>query len=61
MKIIFLLPLTIFVWMVGWVFYVIGDQRMSTENINQKIVTSLKEKDQEEEHLREPTPQKVVA
>ena len=59
-KIIFLFPIIIFVWMVGWVFYVIGDQRRSTENTSQRIITSLSE-DQEEEHLREPTPQKVVA
>ena len=60
-KIIVLLPITIFVWMVGWILYVIGDQRRSTEKSHQKIITLLHEKDHEEENLREPSQQKVVA
>jgi hypothetical protein len=47
--------------MVGWVLYVIGDQRKETETAHQRIITALKEKDREEENRRESSPQEVLA
>ncbi|PVX26075.1 MAG: hypothetical protein CW691_02600 [Candidatus Bathyarchaeum sp.] len=39
-KIIVLLPLTIFLWMIGWTLYWVGDQGMSSGNVQQTPIDS---------------------
>lgn len=39
-KIVILLPLTIFLWMVGWTLYCIGEQRMTSGTAQHKKVKS---------------------
>ncbi|HDQ07136.1 MAG TPA: hypothetical protein ENN36_10520 [Candidatus Bathyarchaeota archaeon] len=43
-RIIALLPLTIFLWMTGWTLYWIGAQRMSSRTAKKKSPTAFKKR-----------------
>jgi len=58
-KIIVFLPLTIFLFMTGWILYCIGDQRTSSTTA-QKEARNIFEKRVCEEKL-EASPQQIVA
>jgi len=52
-KIIVLLPLTIFLWMTGWTLYWVAAQRTSSRTAKKKIM--------KETTLRESSPQQILA
>lgn len=56
-----LLPLTIFLWMIGWTLYWIGDQRMSSRTAQKKTITSFEKEDYERETLKEDSSKKILA
>jgi len=60
-RIIVLLPLTIFLWMVGWTLYWIGDQRMSSRTAKKKTITSFEKEDYERNNMKEASPKQIVA
>jgi len=60
-RIIVLLPLTIFLWMIGWTLYWIGDQRMSSRTAKKKTIQISKKGTFERETLKEDSPQQILA
>lgn len=58
---IILLPLTIFIWMIGWTLYWIGDQRMSSRTAKKKTITSFEKEDYTRNIMREESPEQIVA
>jgi len=52
-RIIVLLPLTIFLWMTGWTLYWIGDQRILSRTAKKKIM--------KETMLKEASPKQILA
>jgi len=60
-RIIVLLPLTIFLWMIGWTLYWIGDQRMSSRTAKKKTIQISKKGTFERETLKEDSPKQIVA
>jgi len=57
--IIFLLPLTIFLWMTGWTLYWIGAQRMPSRTAQKKTIKISKKWTCERKNLKEASPQQV--
>jgi len=60
-KIIVLLPLTIFLWMTGWALSWIGAQRMPPRTAQKKTIQIPKEGTFERETLKEESPEQIVA
>jgi len=60
-RIIVLLPLTIFLWMIGWTLYWIGDQRMSSRTAKKKTIQISKKGTFERETLKEDSPKQILA
>jgi hypothetical protein len=59
-KIIVLLPLTIFIWMTGWALSWIGGQKMSPRTAQKKTIKIPKKGTFERETLKEASPQQIV-
>jgi hypothetical protein len=60
-KIIVLFPLLILAWMIGWVLYWIGSQRMLQRTAQKETVQIPKEGTFERETLKEDSQQQIVA
>jgi hypothetical protein len=60
-KVIVLLPLTIFLWMTGWTLYWIGDQKTSSRTAEKKTITSFKERDCERKNVKDASSQQISA
>jgi hypothetical protein len=59
-KIIVLLPLTIFLWMTGWTLSYIGAQRMSPRTAQKKTIQIPQKETRERETLKEDTPPQIL-
>lgn len=59
--IIFLLPLTIFLWMTGWILCCIGAQRIPSRTAQKKTINISKKGTCERETLKEASPQQILA
>jgi hypothetical protein len=59
-KIIVLLPLTIFLWMTGWTLAYIGAQGMSSRTAQKKTVPSSQKETHERETLKKDTPPQIL-
>ena len=59
-KIIVLLPLTIFLWMTGWTLAYIGAQGMSERTAQNKTIQISQKENCERETLTEDTPPQIL-
>jgi len=59
-RIIVLLPLTIFLWMTGWTLYRIGAQKTSSRTAKKKTITSFKKEDYKRNNVKEASPKQIL-
>jgi len=59
-RIIVLLPLTIFLWMIGWTLYWIGAQKTSSRTAKKKTITSFEKEDYERNNVKEASPKQIL-
>ena len=59
-KVIAFLPLAIFIWMIGWTLYSLGDQTALPRNAKKETMTAFNEEDFERSTAREESARQVL-